>query len=376
VVVESDYQSSNVSLLDFDGKVLSESLLSSSTESSGFGVRISGDVVTPSSPQNGSEIVIIDRYPAGVLRFVELASARISAELSVATGFRSNPQDYLPLAPDRAYVARYELNPNPGRQAWDGGGDILIVDPSVPAISGRIDLSAALAEEPAQFSAHPARLQNVSGRIFALLAAYADDYSSGTRSRLVELDPATDTLLSTLVLDGMRGCAALAVSPDQRTLAIACTGDDLRSNTPKLDGSGLAIVDLEGAPRLVRSFAADELGDEPVGFAIAYAAPEQLIFSTLGHYDDSGVARAQDALLRLDTASGQVEELLQSAGEPFTLGGAQCAAACGVCFAADAKRGGGSVLRFPVDSLGNLAAPTAVRVETRVGLPPRYLGVF
>ena len=122
VVVETDYQSSNVSLLDFDGRILSESVLSSRIESAGFGVRLSGDVVTPSSPQDGPDIVLIDRYPAGVLRFVELSSARVMAELSVATGFRSNPQDYLPLGPDRAYVARYESNPNARRQAWDAGG--------------------------------------------------------------------------------------------------------------------------------------------------------------------------------------------------------------------------------------------------------------
>ena len=376
VVVQTDYQSSNVSLLDFEGKVLSESLVSSSTESSGFGVLLSGDVVTPSSPQNGPEIVVIDRYPAGVLRFVELATARVTAELSVATGFRANPQDYLPLAPERAYVARYEANPNAGRQAWDAGGDVLVVDPSVPAITGRIELSAALAGEPSKFSAHPARLRNVAGRVFALLAAYADDYSSGTSSRLVELDPQTDSLLSTLVLDGLRGCAALAVSPDERELAVGCTGDDLRSTQPKLEHSGLALIDLEGAPRLAKRFDAIELGDAPVGFGLDYAASKVLLFSTLGHFDDSGAPVAQDALLRLDTASGQVEPLLQSAGEPFTLGGARCAVSCGVCFAADAKRAGGSVLRFPVDTAGNLAAPMTIRAETRVGLPPRYLGAF
>jgi len=376
VVIESDYQSSNVSLLDFDGRVLSESLLSSSTASSGFGVQLSGDVVAPSSQQDGAEIVLIDRYPAGVLRFVELASARVTAELSVATGFRANPQDYLRLTPERAYVARYEANANAGREAWDDGADILVVDPSVPAITGRIDLAEALAGEPARFSAHPARLLNVSGRVFALLAAYANDYASGTASRLVELDPATDSLLSTLVLEGLRGCTSLAVSPDQKTLAVACTGDDLRSKQPKLDGSGLALLDIENTPQLARRFDAAELGDAVLGFGLAYATPEKLLFSTLGHFDDSGAPAAQDALLRLDTSSGQVEELLRSDGEPFTLGGAQCAVPCGVCFATDAKRAAGSVLRFVVDPDGNFAPPKAIRAETRVGLPPRYLGVF
>ena len=378
VVVETDYQSSNVSLLDFEGHVLSESLVSSSTVSAGFGVALSGDVVTPSSQQNGAEIVLIDRRPAGVLRFVELATARITAELSVATGFRSNPQDYLTLDPGRAYVARYDTNQNAGHQAWDGGGDVLVVDPSVPAITGRIDLSPALSGEPSKFSAHPARLVNVAGRVFALLAAYADDYSSGTSSRLVELDPETDSLLSTLVLDGLRGCVALAVAPDGRELAVACTGDDLRSTQPKLDGSGLALLDIAGTPELSQRFDAALLGNAPLAFGLDYAAQNVLLFGTLGHLEDSvsHAPAAPDSLRRLDTATGRVEELLQSAGEPFTLGGVHCAVSCGVCFVADAKRSGGSVLRFAVDSAGTFAPPSAIRAETRIGLPPRYLGAF
>jgi hypothetical protein len=376
VVVESDYQSSNVSLLDFEGNGLSESLASSSTESAGFGAALSGDVVVPSSTQSGSEIVLIDRFPTGVLRFVNLATAKITAELALGTGFPSNPQDYLKLTAERAYVARYEANPNPGRKAWDAGGDILVVDPSVPAITGRIELSAALAGEPAKYSPHPARLLNVSGRVFALLAAYANDYSSGTSSRLVELDPETDSLRSTLVLEGWRGCVALAVSPDERELAVACTGDDLRSTEPKLEGSGLVTLDIEGVPRVDKQFEASALGDAPLGFGLAYAATDVLLFGTLGHLDDAGAPAAQDSLRRLDLASGQVTLLLQSAGEPFTLGGVRCAVSCGACFAADAKRSGGSVLRFALDSMGNLAAPSAIRAETQVGLPPRYLGAF
>ena len=376
VVVESDYQSSNVSLLDFEGRVLSASLASSSTESSGFGVALSGDVVTPSGPQNSEEIVLLDRYPAGVLRFVELATARVRAELSVATGFRSNPQDYLALTAERAYVTRYETNRNPGRHAWDAGGDVLIVDPSRPAITGRIDLSPALEGESSQFTPHPARLVDVSGRVFVLLAAYANDYSSATSARLVELDPATDSLVSTLVLDDLRGCTALAISPDERQLAVACTGDDLRSNEPNLEGSGLALIDIDGAPRVDRRFRASELGDQPLGFGLAYAAPGVLLLGTLGHFDESGALGALDSLLRFDTASAQLDQLLHSDGEPFTLGGTRCAVSCGVCFAADAKRAGGSVLRFAVDSAGNFGPPTAIRAETRVGLPPRYLGAF
>src|SRR5450432_3392576 len=107
VVVESDYQSSNVSLLDFGGNVLSRSLASSSTQGSGAGVALSGDVVPASNPEHGSSLPLLDRYPAGVMRCVDLATARVASELSVVTGFRANPQDYLAIDNHKAYVARY-----------------------------------------------------------------------------------------------------------------------------------------------------------------------------------------------------------------------------------------------------------------------------
>ncbi|HEX3853622.1 MAG TPA: hypothetical protein VHW01_21805, partial [Polyangiaceae bacterium] len=370
LVVESDYQSSNVSALGFDGSVLSPSLASSSTEADGFGVGLSGDVVLPASPQNGTGIALIDRYPAGVLRFVDLATARVTSELSVATGFRSNPHDYLALSSHKAYVARYESNPNPGQQAFDQGGDILVVDPEASSISARIDLTSAMQGEPAGFSPHPGQLLQVSGRVFALLASYADDYSSSAVSRLVELDPSTDALLSTLLLDGLHGCDSMAVSPDGSRLAVACTGDDLRSSSPKLDGSGLGLVGISSAPRFVKRFAASDFGTDPVGFGLDFVAPGLVFFGTLGHFDDAGAVAAQDTLLELDTNSAQLSEVLQSQSEPFSLGGVRCAPECGACFAADAERAGGSVLRFPVDGAGKLGTPEAVRAETRVGLPP------
>jgi hypothetical protein len=376
LIVESDYQSSNVSALGLDGSVLSPSLASSSTESGGFGVGLSGDVVLPSSPQNGPSITLLDRYPAGVLRFVELATARVTSELSVATGFRSNPHDYLPLSEHKAYVARYEANPNPGQQDFDQGGDLLVVDPERSSISARIDLTSALQGEPAGFSPHPAQLAQVSGRVFALLASYADDYSSSAVSRLVEIDPGTDTLLSTLLLVGLHGCDSMASSPDQSQLAIACTGDDLRSSSPKLTGSGLALVDVSGAPRLVKRFDAADLGSDPVGFGLDYAAQGLLFFGTLGHFDDAGAVAALDTLLELDTDSAAISQVLQSQSQPFSLGGIHCAPECGACFAADAERAGGSVLRFPIEATGELDTPVPVRAETRVGLPPRYLGAF
>jgi len=375
VVVESDYQSSNVSLVDFAGNVLAPSIASSSAENAGFGVALSGDVVVPGSAVAGAELVLLDRYPAGVLRFVDVASGKVTSELSVATGFRANPHDYLLIGPKKAYVTRYESNPNAGAQPWDGGGDVLIVDPSVPSITGRIELSSALAGENASFTPHPGRLLSVGKRVFAVLSAYDRTYMNSAVSRLVEVDAETDTLLSSLPLADLHGCDGLALSPDSRELAISCTGADLLDAPPSITSSGLALVDITGTPQITKTFAAATFGNNAIGFALDYSLPTRLVFGTLGYVTDAG-SRSLDAILALDTGSGAFTEVVRSASQPFTLGDVRCAPSCGACFVADAERDGGSVLRFPLDAQGELGSFTAVRAETRVGLPPRYLGAF
>ena len=106
---------------------------------------------------------------------------------------------------------------------------------------------------------------------------------------------------------------------------------------------------------------------------MAWPDPNHLLFTTLGRFAMDDQPAQDDTLveLELDAASSRV--LLRSLDLPFTLGDVRCAAACNVCFAADADR---NVLhRFPVAN-GRLGDPTQIQVDTQTGLPPRYLGIF
>ena len=116
VVVSSDYASTNVSFVGLDGGVLSPSVVSSATTTTGLSSPFSGDVVLPTMPAFGDRIVLIDRYPASVLTWVDVVSGAVASQLAVATGFVANPQDYLEASSSRAYVTRYESNPLAGRQ--------------------------------------------------------------------------------------------------------------------------------------------------------------------------------------------------------------------------------------------------------------------
>jgi hypothetical protein len=374
IVLESDYQSSNVALLGFDGSVLSASFARSSVRAGGYGVSLSGDVVAPRSALPGAELVLIDRTPSGVLYFIDVVSAQPSFDLNVDTGFRSNPHDYLALSPNKAYVTRYDANPEPGREPWDAGSDILIIDLAARAPTGRIDLSAALSGEDPKYLPHPDRMLALGGRVFVLLSAYASDYSSSAESRLVELDPGTDQIASTLVLTGLYGCDALALAPNAAELAVACTGDQLAQLPPGPDGSGLVTIDVTGSPREKSRFPAKSLGDAPLGFGLDYVADGVVLLSTLGYFDANGQPALSDSLFRLDLSASSAQSLRVSS--PFSLGDVRCAPACGACFVTDASESSGSVVRYPITGAGALGVAQSITPETSIGLPARYLGAF
>ncbi len=178
------------------------------------------------------------------------------------------------------------------------------------------------------------------------------------------------------MFDGLRGCDALAVSPDQAELAVACTGDDLADKVANNDHSGGGAGRRLGDTRERRRFAASTWGEDSARFLGRLRGDGVLLVGTLG----TSTSQARSARWTQCSAStpraGVSEAVLRSEHTPFTLGAIRCLPACGVCFAADAERAGGSVQRFAVDSTAVLSAPSTIVAESRVGLPPRYLSVF
>ena len=375
VVVSSDYQSSNVSLLDPTGEVLSASFLSSGSTSAGLSAPLSGDVVLPTRSARTDRTVLIDRSPASVLTWVDLRSGEVTAQLSVATGFASNPHDYIELSASKAYVLRYEKNLTSGQEPFDEGDDVLVVDPSAPAITGRIELTPALADVAPRFLAHPERAALAGDRVVVVLGAYRADFLETAPSRLVAIDPVTDAIVQTLVLDGYRACSSLAVSPDEDELAVACAGEWGGDNRPGLDTSGVVRVRIADQLEIAHRHRAADFGPDPVAAGLAYASRGRLLFTTYGHDAEPDESAAEDRLIELDLQTSEAREVLRSAGEPFTLGDVRCDAACGACFVVDAERDGGIVHRFAVTP-GGVSEPTAIRVENEIGLPPRCLGDF
>jgi hypothetical protein len=364
-VISSDFLSSNVSLVALDGRVLSSSFVSSATPSVALSAAISNDVVFPTSPQLGDDIVLIDRFGTDVLTWVTVADAGVSQQLSLSE--KTNPHDIVVVNEHKAYVTRFD----PGGP--HEGNDVAIIDPSVPRALGRISLDPAMAGEDPRFLARPSRAVLVGGKLIVALEAYTLSFDDSASSRVVAIDPATDTILETLVLDGLEGCDGLAVAADDDRIALSCLGSFGGTLVATLEQSGVVVLGTAGGLREIARFPAADLADSPLGYGLAFASPNLLLGISSGFDAEASIA---STAFELDLETGQVRSVAESAPVGGGEGGivdVQCAADCGVCAVADSFRG---VLTHYALDQGRLARGRDIRVDENIGLPPQRLGRF
>jgi hypothetical protein len=374
-VVNTDYQSVSVSLLGLDGEVLSESFVTSGSAPVGLSAPLD-DIVTPSAALAGNEVLLINRTPASFLTWIDLETAEVRAQLNVETGFSSNPQDYVQVAANKAYVTRHAFNLTSGREPFDAGNDVLIVDPTQPAILGRIDLMAALDGEPAGYYPRAGRALLAGGRLRVLSLGYDETFDDAVDSRMVTIDPETDEISQVLVLEGLQNCNSLSLSPDGRQLAVGCSGPFGEDPSSGFPSSGLALLEVGDELVESRRFIAAELGGERVS-SLTHAADDSVVFATFGRYDADFALAAPDRVRQLELSTGRLgDPLLVSSASAFTLGAVACVPAAGSCLVTDAELDGGVVHHFVIDDAGRLGSRRAIEVDRSVGLPPRSIGLY
>jgi len=381
VVINSGPQSTNVSLVGLDGEVLSSSFFSSASptlDPESQAPALSGDVVQPTMPQQGDRVVLIDRH-VGVLSWVEVKTGKLQSLLRIGENIALNLQDYIEVSSHKAYVPNLDPHLDPSLGPVEKGSNVVIVDPSAPAITGVVDLAPAMAGEDARFYPRPTRGVLVGKRLYLLLAPFDQFFKETVASRVVTLDTDTDSIVSTTKLPGLHNCTGLGLSPSGERLAVTCSG------TFHVNDAGQRIADLSeaGVVLLARSddgvaeenrWSAEALGDGPLGFSASFVDEDRLLFTTFGQLGDDGKAVRNDALLSLDLDSGEHQVHLR-AKDAFVLWETRCMPACGLCFATELGKGGKALHRFEVKD-GALGKSTEITVDTEIGLPPRYLGQF
>jgi len=365
-VLNSDYLSTSISAVAVDGRVLSASLVSSASKTVGTSAALSGDVVLPLEPMTTGELVLIDRYPNGVITWVDGATARVRAQLNVNTGFSANAHDYLQVSPTKAYVSRYYSNRNAGREPFDAGSDLLILDPTQPAVVGRIDLSG----EGGSFRANPDRMRRVGSDVVVTLGRLDAAFTSAGDGLLVGIDPATDSVAWNASLPGLSNCSGLALSPSGVLLAVTCSGVFSAGPVGQAAQSDVVVFDTTRRPPIERARygVPSKLDGQAVAPPLAFATEDLLLGVSFGDL----AAGRPDTGFALILSTGVVRAFTHAA--PFALGDLLCLPGCSArCFLADASTG--AILPLDVDT-GAVTTGPALRVDTTTGLPPRSIGVF
>lgn len=374
-VVGSDFTSSTVSLLSVSGATVSASFISSASSDPGLSAALGGDLALPSTALTGPELLVIDRFPTSVLTWVDLQSASVRSQLSVATGFSSNPHDYVPFSATKAFVPRFEPNLMSGLAPFDAGNDVLIVNPRSSSVEGSIDLTPAFAAEPREVYPRADRALMAGGKLRVLTLGLNADFTARADSRLITIDPETNAIEGVLILEGMTSCGSAALSPDGAELAIACGGDAARDSAEGLSDSGVVLVDVADVPAEARRWTSAGLGVGQVN-KLAWTSADQVAMLTLGRFNaDFSAAEARDEARTLNVHNGGLSDAWLSSA-PFNLGDVACALADSVCLVADAETEGGVVHRLSIGSQGEVSVVGRVKPDTGSGLPPRWIGTY
>lgn len=366
-VVSSDFQSSEVALLWPDGGVASSAFMSSASSSaSNLAAPLSGDLTVRASSVRANELVLVDRFGTNVLTFVDAKTSQVRAQLSIGTGFESNPQDYLEVDEHKAYVPRLSENRTPGREPFDAGSDLLLVDPEVPAIIG----SLPMPRQPG-FVPNPVAVTRVDDLVLVTLQHARADYTGMSDSELVAVEVADESIRYRLPLAGLQNCGRAELSPSGALLVVACVSFiDRTGEAPDPSGSGIVWLDATvEPPRELGRWLATDLVGGPLQSRLELVTDELVLFKS----QTAQGAQRDNQLLALELKSGTTRLLATAAsdsagrGYGIAFGGISCRASCGdPCLVTDASRG--RLLRFTLEA-GTLEPGLDIELGG-AGLPP------
>ncbi|NLE88574.1 MAG: hypothetical protein GX607_19520 [Myxococcales bacterium] len=373
-VLLSDYTATQIALSSIEGETRSASFLSTaSTETAGLAFALSGDVALPSSAPPSGQIVLLDRFGTNVITWADPKTGEVLRQLPVGTGFESNPQDYLEVGSGRAFVTRHSPNADAGAEEFDGGSDVLVIDTEEPAIVGRIPLPPA-----GDIPARPARMVRLGDEVIVSLARVAADWTSTAEAELVGLSIEDEEIAWRHTLTGLKSCGRPTLSPDGSRFAVACSGAmNTDGEIDALDQSALVLFDAKKRPlREVARYTAEDIAGEPIQGRVAFASEELVLLSTHTAYGGS----THNRWLAYDLEQGTTTELLeappddQGEGRGLVFTSTTCFPGCSdVCLMAD---GANAVLqRVRIDDDGSLELLEPIQVETKVGMPPRGIGL-
>jgi hypothetical protein len=331
-VISSDFSSTSVSLLAADGKLVADDYLNSGSTQTGLVTALSGDVAMPTVSGERHVMVLIDRLKTDVITRVDLSSGDVLGQVKTQTpvdqqtdtAFSSNPQDYIRIGDDAAWVSRSEPNLDPDADEIDRGNDLLRIDPrTMQRTDDRIDLSPLNAsasrtdpmtgkEEVVDTYARPGRIVRMGRTLVVGLSRSAFDYSASASGMIAIVDLDKKTVRG-LDIEGLQGCSQVLPIPNASDrVLVGCGGI---YPTPR-DSAGIAIVRmLSGDAAVISSWKVKD-HDEAPAISEGYVA---LDAHTLGATANAFVPGEGDSVFgTIDLETGEFTQRLSTpAGGTF-----------------------------------------------------------
>jgi hypothetical protein len=313
-VVNSDFSTTSLSILDTTGALVHADCVDSATGAAGGATKtISGDAVLPSQPQLGGDVILVDRGNVA-LSFVNASTCAIVRQIPVP-GPKTDPHDVVMLASDKAYVTRYDLNP----AATDptlSGNDIAVIDPTSGLVKGRISLDAYASSVAGRtILARPDRALLVDGRVIVSLNEGDQAFANYGEGKLVVVDPVTDSVTSAVALTGLANCEGMTYVDASKSVLIVC-GGPFDGSTAQ---SGVAVVDVGvSPPALTRVIPATKFDGRPLDVAWILAVPPIGGGTRAFAVTNDPNAVNPDALFDFDYVTGTATQFATS--NPYTFG--------------------------------------------------------
>ena len=379
-VVSSDYSSSSIAMLDEDFEVIDESWLNSGTTYPGLVATLSGDVVLPNRQAGDETFAVIDRLFTDVVTRFFVPSGNLNGQARTHgevgdTGFSSNPQDFIFVDADSAWVPRYNSNFNPAAPPENQGNDLFEINPTdMSATGARIDLSSldttatVMTEDgPIEVDvfARPSRGVLVESRIVVGLDRISGSFDAAGDGMVAIVD-LEDESVQGLELAGLKSCGnAVPVPGAPSKVVVACVGfAQPYGDEPQVRASsGIALLDVADAEVTIERLW--RLADHPAS-AIAVNSVIAIDAQRVVGVANPDSKRTLDALYETDLTTG-VQELVHESSGSFVVGLPAYDPDSEMLYVPDAAQD--AVVEFASDD-GSFVETGSTSIAPGLGLPP------
>jgi len=385
-VVSSDFSSSSIGMLDQDFGIIDESWLNSGTTYPGLVATLSGDVVLPNRQAGDGTFAVVDRFFTDVVTRFYVPSgnldgqARTHGELG-SSGFSSNPQDFIFVNADSAWVPRYESNLDAAALPENRGDDLFEINPSdMSATGARIDLASlnttatvATGNGPVEVDvfARPSRGLLFGSTIVVGLDRISASFDAAGAGMVAIVD-LRDESVAGLELPGLKSCGHLVPVPGAPNKAVVgCIGfaqpygDEVQVRAT----SGIVLLDVGNSGVVIERVW--RLADHP-GAAIAVNSVVAIDEARVVGVANGNFATSVDTLQMVNLGTGAQDLVYESNGS-FVIGLSAYDPDSEMLYVPDATR---NVVVGLAASEGGFAEVGSTALAPGLGLPPTQVYVL